>query len=309
MPTTEKTALAQPPEIADFLDELSLQKRLSAYTRRNYAQALCVFADYLRAECGWGGQWDTVARRDVRSHLIELQRAHARTTVHNHAAAIRGFFKFLVRKKKLKADPCTGLALPKLSRTLPKFLTQTQALALLECPAQLKKAGKIGAFAADRDSMALEILYGGGLRVSEACALTYGQIDTEGVARITGKGNKQRLCPLGAGAMAAIKRFTQAHSPCTDRDSFVLLNDQRKPATPRFLQRLLKKYLAQAGLPPDLTPHKLRHSFATHLLDNGADLRTVQELLGHASLSTTQIYTHVGLSRLQEVYRKSFPRA
>ncbi len=306
----QKEEAAQPPEFADFLDEVSEQKRLSPYTRRNYAQALGNFAAYLKAHCGWTGNWGVVNKRDVRSFVIDMQRKYARATLHNHVAAVRGFFKFLVRRRGLKADPCTGLALPKLARTLPKFLTQTQALSLLEGPARLRKAGKIGEFAADRDALALEILYGGGLRVSEACGLTYGRIDRgSGVARVLGKGNKERLCPLGAGAMAALDKFVRAHAPAADRDSFVLLNDQRRPATPRFVQLLLKKYLAEADLPPDLTPHKLRHSFATHLLDNGADLRTVQELLGHASLSTTQIYTHLGLSRLQEVYRNAFPRA
>lgn len=299
-----------PPEVRDFLDEVSLEKRLSPYTRRNYAQALENFAAYVRKEAGFAGDWSKVSRRDVRSFVIDMQRHYARATLHNHAAALRGFFKYLVRRRGLKADPCTGLVLPKLGKTLPKFLTQKQALALLEAPEACRKAGEISAFEADRDRLALEILYGGGLRISEACALTYGKLDrASGVARILGKGRKERLCPLGAGALQALEKFVAAHAVATSPTSPVLLGDDRRAISPRFVQLRLKKYLAAAGLPADITPHKLRHSFATHLLDRGADLRTVQELLGHASLSTTQIYTHVGLAHLQEVYKKAFPKA
>ncbi len=298
------------PQVTDFLDTLSLERRLSPYTRRNYAQALEVFSQYLKTECGFSGNWETVSRRDVRSYVIDMQRRVGRATLHNHAAAVRGFFKFLVRRHLIKADPCTGLVLPKREKKLPKFLTQKQAEELLRQPLKLLKEGEISDYQADRDWLALEILYGGGLRVSEACALTYGKLDrAEGVARILGKGKKERLCPLGAVAMHVLDRFVTRHNVATTRESFVLLNDQRRQATPRFLQLLIKKYLKAAGLPPDLSPHKLRHSFATHLLDRGADLRTVQELLGHASLSTTQIYTHVGLKRLQEVYKKAHPRS
>jgi len=299
-----------PPEVRDFLDEVSLEKRLSPYTRRNYGQALENFAAYLRAEAGFDGDWAKVSRRDVRSFVIDMQRRWARATLHNHAAAVRGFFKYLVRRRGLKTDPCTGLVLPKLGKTLPQFLTQKQALTLLETPDACRQAGDVSAFAADRDRLVLEILYGGGLRISEACALTYGKLDrANGVARILGKGRKERLCPLGAGALQALEKFIAAHAPDTGPQSLVLLGDDRRAISPRFIQLRLKKYLAAAGLPADITPHKLRHSFATHLLDRGADLRTVQELLGHASLSTTQIYTHVGLAHLQDVYKKAFPRA
>jgi integrase/recombinase XerC len=156
----------------------------------------------------------------------------------------------------------------------------------------------------------MELLYGGGLRVSELAALTYGAIDFEtGVARVMGKGRKERLCPLGAVALAVAKKFRDEFAKRIAPASPVLVNADSSRMTVRAVQLMLKRYLALAGLPLDLTPHKLRHSYATHLLNAGADLRLVQELLGHAQLATTQVYTHVSVARLKEIYAKAHPRA
>jgi integrase/recombinase XerC len=156
----------------------------------------------------------------------------------------------------------------------------------------------------------MELLYGGGLRISELTALTYGAIDFErGVARVVGKGRKERLCPLGRVAIAVLTKFRAEYARSSGPNNRVLVNPDGSPMTIRAVQLMLKRYLALAGLPLDLTPHKLRHSYATHLLNAGADLRLVQELLGHAQLATTQVYTHVSVARLKEIYAKAHPRA
>ncbi|MGH8019084.1 MAG: tyrosine-type recombinase/integrase, partial [Opitutaceae bacterium] len=206
--------------------------------------------------------------------------------------------------------PAIGLVLPKLEKTLPKFMTERQVRELLAMPARLLENEGADPFIAWRDRLALELLYGAGLRVSELCALIYGQVDfDDGVARITGKGNKVRTSPLGRVATAVLVQWRDHFARDKGPTAPVLVNASHEPLTPRHVQLLLKKYLALAGLPMDLTPHKLRHSFATHLLDRGADLRLVQDLLGHASLATTQVYTHISVARLKDIHRKAHPRA
>ena len=215
-----------------------------------------------------------------------------------------------MRLGKLKTSPAAGLVLPKLEKKLPKFMTETQVDALLAMPARLLENESIDRFTAVRDRLAMELLYGAGLRVSELCALTYGQVDLDqGVARVLGKGNKVRMCPLGKVASAVLKKFRTEFAINKGPSDPVLINSRQGAMSPRQIQLMLKKYLALADLPSDLTPHKLRHTFATHLLNSGADLRLVQDLLGHASLATTQVYTHVSVARLKEVHRKAHPRA
>ena len=181
---------------------------------------------------------------------------------------------------------------------------------LLSGPLRLLENGSIEAQAAWRDRLAMELLYGGGLRVSELVALNYGAIDLpSGVARVLGKGRKERLAPLGRVALAVLVKFRDEFARQPTASSPVLSLPTGRRVTIRSVQLMLKRYLALAGLPIDLTPHKLRHSYATHLLNAGADLRLVQELLGHAQLATTQVYTHVSVARLKEVYAKAHPRA
>ena len=200
--------------------------------------------------------------------------------------------------------------MPKLERRLPKFLTEEQMVRLLAGPARLLENGGIAAFTACRDRLVMELLYGGGLRVSELTALNYGQIDLEaGVARVMGKGRKERLCPLGRVAVALLVKFKLEFALSSELSAPVVVNVRHQRLPVRQVQLLLKRYLVLAELPIDLTPHKLRHSYATHLLNAGADLRLVQELLGHAQLATTQVYTHVSVARLKEIYSKAHPRA
>lgn len=306
---------ALPPALAaewlqPFLDFLAKERRYSAYTVRNYRQAVEDFAHWLqqsgRPPTAFGG----LGPRDVRDFVIEAQRRFGRRTLHNHASGLRTFYRYWMREGKLKKNPFTGVPLPKLEKPLPKFLTETQVLKLLGGPEKLLADEAITRFAALRDRLVLEILYGGGLRVSEAVALNYGAVDFgTGSARVLGKGRKERICPLGAAAMAVLKQFRDTEARRPGPADPVLVNDRHRRLTATDVQRLVKKYLALADLPMDITPHKLRHSYATHLLNAGADLRSVQELLGHASLTTTQIYTHTSVARLKEIHAKAHPRA
>ncbi len=298
------------PALSNFHDYLALERRVSAYTVRNYCSAVENFVKWLAGHERWQGDFSVVVSQDARAYLIEEGKRLARRTLHNHISGLRAFYTYLRQQGRVESNPFTGLAMPKLSASLPKFLTEQQMRALLNAPFQLWKDGQIGEFEAFRDTLIMELLYGGGLRVSELCQLKYQQVDLkQGVARVLGKGQKERLCPLGPVAMRCLHSFSERFNLSVAPDTPVVCNRNGHALSPRQIQKLLKRHLAAAELPMDMTPHKLRHSFATHMLDNGADLRIVQELLGHASLSTTQIYTHVSIARIQEVHRKAHPRA
>jgi integrase/recombinase XerC len=293
-----------------FGDHLALERRCSPHTVRNYRQAFEDFYRWLAAAGRWGGGPVALSARDIRDFVIEAQRRMGRRTLHNHVSGLRTFGSFWRRRGRLRSNPFASVRLPKLEKRLPQFLTEGQMELLLAGPARLREAGQADAFTEARDRLALELLYGGGLRVSELCALDHGSIDArDGVARVRGKGGKERLCPLGAAAFAALARFRSEFSPAAGQTDPVLVTAAGRRLGPRAVQLMLKRYLALAGLPHDLTPHKLRHAYATHLLNAGADLRLVQELLGHARLATTQVYTHVSAARLKDVYDRAHPRA
>ena len=286
------------------------ERRYSAYTLRNYRQAFEDFCIWLShaglLSRGFGG----LGRRELRDFVIEAQARFDRRTVHNHVSGLRSFYKYWLRQGRLARNPWIGVPLPKLERKLPQFLTEEQAVRLLQGPGRLEAEGSADAFTAARDRLVLEFLYGGGLRVSELVGLNHGDIEEGGgVARVLGKGRKVRLCPLGPVAMQAYRSWCSKHAVKTGQDDPVFIRASGERLGVRDVQRLLKRYLALADLPLSLTPHKLRHSYATHMLNGGADLRVVQELLGHASLNTTQVYTHVSVARLKDVYAKAHPRA
>lgn len=293
-----------------FAEYLAKERRYSPYTLRNYRQA---FDDFYRWRTeGEDGDLDLpgLDGRVMRDFVIEAQRRFGRRTLHNHVSALRALGKFWVKRGRLPRNPFAGLPLPKLEKRLPQFLTEEQMRRLLAGPQRLLDNGSSDAFTAWRDRLVMELLYGGGLRVSELVGLNYGAIDfTDGVARVVGKGRKERLCPLGRVAMAVLTKFRDDHARERGPEAAVVITARHTRLSVREVQLLLKRYLALADLPLDLTPHKLRHSYATHLLNAGADLRLVQELLGHAQLATTQIYTHVSIARLQEIYAKAHPRA
>lgn len=304
-----------PPEVMagwwrPFADYLEKERRYSPYTLRNYRQAFVDFLHWLRREGLAPDDLDRLDSRRLRDFVIEGQRRFDRRTLHNHVSGLRAFFKFWIRRGRLTRNPLLGVPLPKLEKRLPKFLTEKQMAQLLLGPQRLLENESLDAFTAWRDRLVMELLYGGGLRVSELVGLNYGQIDfAAGVARVLGKGRKERLCPLGKVAMTVLNKFKNDHATRTGYSDPVVINARRRRLSAREAQLLLKKYLALADLPMDMTPHKLRHSYATHLLNAGADLRLVQDLLGHASLTTTQIYTHVSVARLKKVYDKAHPRA
>jgi len=314
----KKTHKSPPPPDAvlaewwtPFADYLAKERRYSPYTLRNYRQAFDDFYRW-RVKDEDDGELDlaNLGLRSIRDFVIESPSRFGRRTLHNHVSALRALGKFWVKRGKLKRNPFAGLPLPKLEKRLPQFLTEEQMKLLLTGPQRLLENGSVDAFTAWRDRLAMELLYGGGLRVSELVGLNYGAIDfSDGVARVMGKGRKERLCPLGRVAMAVLTKFRDEHARDTGPQAPVLVNARHDRLGVREVQLLLKRYLALADLPLDLTPHKLRHSYATHLLNAGADLRLVQELLGHAQLTTTQIYTHVSIARLQEIYAKAHPRA
>lgn len=305
MPEEVRTAWLDP-----FLEYLEKERRYSRYTGRNYRQAFEDFYAWLRSSQLSEDSFDTLTTRNLRDFVIEAQRRFDRRTLHNHVSGLRAFYKFWLRRGKVTRNPWIGIPLPKLEKRLPKFLTEEQMRRLLLGPQRLLDNETIDPFTSWRDRLIMELLYGAGLRVSELVGLNYGQIELQsGVARVMGKGRKERLCPLGKVATAVLVKFKNEYARQSGQMDPVVVTPRHERLPVRQVQLMLKRYLALADLPLDLSPHKLRHSYATHLLNAGADLRLVQELLGHASLNSTQIYTHVSVARLKEIYAKAHPRA
>jgi integrase/recombinase XerC len=306
--------------IAKFLAHLATDRGASVYTQRNYRQALTEFARWHLEERKSPAAWEKLSRDDFRAFVRFLGRNNlSRAATQLRFSALRTFYKFLMRHGVVENMPIKNLSLPKLEKRLPKFLTKQQMEALLVAPFELlkiqkgKKAGRpVSQIAALRDVAVLETIYSCGLRVSEVCGLRVDDIDwSEKIMRVRGKGKKERLVPIGKPALMAIQDYwnTFKQPPGGASPIFFAETKKRAPLSPLQLSRRLKKYLSIAGLDPGLTPHKLRHSYATHLLDAGADLRSVQELLGHAHLITTQVYTHVTTERLKKAYDAAHPRA
>lgn len=306
--------------IEKFLSHLAVDRGASVYTQRNYKQALTEFSRWYLEERKSPPVWDKLQRDDFRSFIRFLGRNNlSRAATQLRFSALRTFYKFLIRHGAAESSPIKNLSLPKPEKRLPKFLTKEQMEALLVAPFELlkiqktKKAGRpVSQAAALRDVAVLETIYSCGLRVSELCGLRAEDIDWSGqIVRVRGKGKKERLVPIGKPALMAIQDYwnTFKQPPGSVSPVFFSETKKRAPLAPVQLARRLKQFLVIAGLDPSLTPHKLRHSYATHLLDAGADLRSVQELLGHAHLVTTQVYTHVTTERLKKAYDAAHPRA
>jgi integrase/recombinase XerC len=303
----------------EFFTHLATDRGASEYTQRNYRAALAEFAAWHQTERQSPPNWSKLERDDFRSYLRFLGRQKlSRAATSLRFSALRTFYKFLVRRGIIEQTPIKNITLPKLERRLPRFLSKEQMLALLDAPLREFAAQKQHAEKPPhpapflRDVAILETIYSCGLRISELCGLQAADIDwNEAIVRVRGKGKKERLIPIGAPALEAIRAYWKAnnHQPSGAHPVFSLEENPEEPIYPRLIQLNLKKYLALAGLDPKLTPHKLRHSYATHLLDAGADLRSVQELLGHAHLVTTQVYTHITTERLKKAYDKAHPRA
>lgn len=288
-----------------FLEFLSTEKNASPHTLSNYERSL----RFYRESAGERFRnWPELTADHFRAYLFELMKAEtARSTIRLRFAALRSFYKYLTHRQGLPKNPLAEVQLPKAEKKLPVTLSLKQVESLISIPHKIPLSQQAPAWLPYRDTAILELFYSTGLRLSELTNLNAEQIDsTTDTLRVLGKGSKERLVPVGSYAAKAIQKYCQQANV---HEGALFISKLRKRLSPRAVDQLLKKYLKHSEIPFDITPHKLRHSFATHLLDHGADLRAVQSLLGHASLSTTQIYTAVTKTRLQEAYRNAHPRA
>ncbi len=287
-----------------FLDHLRIERQSSRHTISSYEDDLLQFEAYLTESIGEGADPTAVDARRLRSYTVWLgAKGYAASTVARRLASLRSFFRYQRRQGVVLADPASGLRNPKQPKRLPKFLSIDDVIRLLDA---IPTDTSLGV----RDRAMFETLYGGGLRVSELVGIDLDDLDAEqALIRVRGKGRRERLAPVGPMAMAWIGRWIGARPPVIAGEGAVFLNQRGTRLTTRSVGRLLEGHLIGHGLDPSSSPHTLRHSFATHLLDSGADLRSVQELLGHRSLTTTQIYTHVTQERLVDAYQSAHPRA
>ena len=292
-------------DVAYFLEFQETEKSASPLTIRNYSSALKEYAL-------WRGEgfesWRKATRDDFRGYLFDLtKRGMKRSTIRLRFAALRSFYKYLVLRRGLGKSPVAEVQMPKLERGLPVVLSMKQMEELLDLPLKSEAPVRGPMWLRHRDAAILELFYSSGLRISELLGLDVRDVDfVSEIVKVKGKGRKERMVPVGGAAIRAIQKYRQ-EAVVTNGPLFRSIRGTR--ITQQAVDLMLKKYLKMSGIPFEVSPHKLRHSFATHLLDAGADLRSVQELLGHASLSTTQIYTHVTKERLKEAYDSAHPRA
>jgi site-specific recombinase XerD len=302
MTRSASSSKAIDPLIDEFLRHLAVERNASPRTLKAYSQALSQCAGELKTP------WKRCTADQFRDYLFSLmKRKQARTYIRLQFSALRTFYRFLVNRGKLQYDPTRELQLPKLEKKLPLVLTRQQIDELLGAPLKVEKQRAAPTWMPKRDAAIMELFYSSGVRLSELAALNVSDLDpyTESV-RVFGKGSKERVCPVGWPAIEAISQYRAAANVHTGK---LFINKSRKGISPRSIWLILKRYLRHTSIPISISPHKLRHSFATHMLDRGADLRSVQSLLGHASLSTTQIYTHVTVERLKKAYASAHPRA
>jgi len=298
-----------------FTRWLATEKGYSEHTVSGYQRDLLEFHNHLReqdkrAKTVLNSQPGEITSAQVRKFIVSLHGRNSAATVARKISALRSFFRFGQRRKLLQNDPLAGVAGPKVGRFIPVFLTVDETFALLDAPAEKDTY-------ATRDRAILELLYSTGIRVSELVSRNVADLDlTEEVLTVRGKGNKERLVPVGRPAIEAVRGWLPQRLQLIEQragrgkvveKNALFLNGRGSRLTTRSVERLVKTYGERAGITQMVTPHALRHSFATHLLEMGADLRSVQELLGHASLSTTQRYTHLTLDHLSDVYDKSHP--
>lgn len=327
MSASFREVVASDTQIRAFLAYLETERNASDHTLDSYLIDLSQFVERI-----WGGErtppypWSDADRFAARRFLMELQKTGlAPSSTGRKLSGLRSFYKYLLREGQVRVNPFTGLLLPRKGKRLPKVLSVAEVDRLLKAPAEVGKAEKAAThpvqrqfqqYATRRDEAIIEVLYSTGMRVSELTSMKEHDLDLlSGTVKVAGKGKKERLCLLGGPAQRALQNALEM------RDGYwQVLNKSGKPValflnrfgtrlTARSVERSLKKYLDHANLQRSFSPHTLRHSFATHMLDAGADLRSVQELLGHASLSTTQIYTHITVERLKQVYEQAHPHA
>jgi len=246
---------------------------------------------------------DKVDRLVLRRYLSFLHKKNRKSSIARKISALRSFFKYLIREQLASANPAKSVSSPKLEKVLPTTLTVDEAFRLVESPAEEPDHPSL------RDQAILELLYSSGIRVSELVGLNLKQLDLDlGLVRVMGKRRKERIAPVGSKAIESLRAYLKERGEMGEEEP-LFVNRWRRRLTSRSVGRLVKKYTKRAGIFRNISPHTLRHSFATHLLDSGADIREIQEMLGHASLSTTQRYTHLTLGKLMEVYDKAHPRS
>ncbi|MBS4030805.1 MAG: site-specific tyrosine recombinase XerD [Clostridiales bacterium] len=291
--------------LRDFIHYVSVEKGLAKNTLESYNRDLRSFCTYLKQH--GVESIEKATRAEIVGYLLSLQKSgKATATLSRNLASIRSFCNYLFHEKVIAENPATDLESPKLEKKLPRVMTPDEIDRLLEQPDSLQVTGV-------RDKAMLEVIYATGIRVSELMSLDVGDINLEaGFIRCTGKGSKERLVPLGSVAIRNVDQYLAGSRPKLVRhngEAALFVNQHGNRLTRQGFWKILKKYARQANITKDVTPHTIRHSFATHLLENGADLRSVQEMLGHADISTTQIYTQVTKRKLKDVYEKTHPRA
>ena len=322
-------ASSEDPALAHFVRYLRSEKNASDHTVSNYVMDIDQFV-----RLTWGQEakapfaWKEPDRFTARRFLADFQkRGMAPATTGRKMSSLRSLYRFLVREEYVKSNPFSGLQTPKRVKRLPEVMSVEEVTRLLEAPARAPAGGEEreegpagqkawAVYGPARDRAILELLYSTGMRIGELAGLSDDRLDLiSGVVKVRGKGKKERLCPVGRPASRAVRDAREKRDIYwlglgkSGKPPALFISKRGTKLTTRSIERMMKSYLVVAGLNPEFSPHALRHSFATHLLDAGADLRSVQELLGHASLSTTQIYTHVSVEKLKEVYEQAHPRA
>lgn len=298
--------------IKNFERFLKVEKNVSEHTCRGYLNDLKEFNLFLSGHTDdkISGAGD-VGILEIRSYLATLVKRNRKSTQARKLSSLKTFFKFLLREKEISSDPAQDLNAPKLEKYLPKHMTVDEAFAFLD-------SIPVKTLLEARDKAMIEVVYSAGIRVSELVGLNLGNIDIKsGLIRVFGKGSKERIVPIGEKAAKSLEQYLDRSSPVrnrlykdkTENNIPVFLNNRGGRITSRSVARIVDKYVLKCGLSHRLSPHAIRHSFATHMLNAGADLRAIQELLGHVSLSTTQKYTHLNIDRLMQVYDKSHPRS
>ncbi len=299
------------PVIEQFFQYLKAERHASLHTLKNYAGDLRQFSRFIDSHYPDIHSNEKEALKKInpnvlRSFLSDLFKNHGPTSVARKLSTLRSFFDFAVREHCVENNPAKAVRSPKVPKKLPQFLTLDEVMVFLAAP-------KGESILEIRDKSILELFYASGLRLSELVALSIDKLDLEQkIVRVLGKGNKERMVPIGQKAVDSLKAYTEKRAQLLNGkgdSQAVFLNKSGDRISARAVERLIEKYLKLSGIQKKVTPHVLRHTFATHLLNNGADMRGIQELMGHASLSTTQRYTHVELDKLMEVYDKTHPKA
>ena len=308
-------SLETPGFIQQFLHYLSLEKNSSPHTCRCYRKDLEGFQDFLKSSgmylnASGGIEIEKADRMAIRKYISSLHRKNKKSSIARKISTLRSFFNYLTREQVIASNPAKSVSTPKVEKTLPTTLTVDEAFRLMDSPKSIpEKSSEVSKENRLRDRAILELLYSSGLRVSELVGLNLDQFDSDlGIVRVMGKGRKERIVPVGVKAIEAVKAYLEGRDVAKGGEP-IFINFFGGRLTTRSVGRLMKKYTRHAGIFRKVSPHSLRHTFATHLLDAGADIREIQEMLGHSSLSTTQRYTHVSMGRLMEVYDRAHPRS